>query len=1182
MYFSRREPPRSPEWIDYRAHKRWEAILIVGLFIAIVGVTIAIMGWHWTAAHTIGQFTGLLASFGALGHLGHTIHTLRQHPLDGTVPLKSIHSVKPVHPVAALPVSPHASALPVWSPHWGLWTLSLVIIMLIVGTALLALYRYPPNPPPYQESDGRPVATVGGSRFPSYAGTLSGSIAALALAVLFHGFLWPLGWWTFRWGVWLHWSEALTDLFALFFGAILVSRLYWRLWRQARTVWDEVVFYQDDQIPPPSFIGVIDNIYEVLQTRSPLYNNHWWYHLWVGQNSWSINLLRAPDRPDPTRITFILAGPDPAIRRVEQALATRYSNLRFWRTEPPQDHHWRFLLRWRLRYRTALHVIRLVSHDPTIPFDNVVQTLSSANTTSLETAPPVFIQLMMTPVSTRRARNRVQRAVNWARWGEMHSETEAAQQMQSLIGNGRWQTEWRAAADDYDMLMRLTGAWAFESKYAEILPRNVLTFRQQTRYWMTHHLPKMWPLVRGPVLWSSEVASVFLLPTGQTRVDDLHRLMIRRMPVPLAVNRTPAQAIVEGETNVPNKPWIPVGLHDQDREKNVLVRGIQGAGKSNTLINLVRADANERLADGSPARAVVLIDIGKDTAAAALEMVPPDREVIWFSPHEENNGWSLQALASNADRSAQVSHALQMLKDTFGDDAIGPRSEQILTQALRAIIEAKGPAASLTDLRNMLTDEKTRRAMLEKVSDNDVLDYWNREFEDGRKANAAFWEEALAAPRNKLDALLRHERVRASMDFATAREQMREVIDWDEVIAKRKVVILNIDKGALGTEATRLFGIAGLLGLWYAMQRQTKLKEEDRHKVSVIIDEAQNFLSKTFASIVTEGRAMGLQLAVAVRFLEEITDPLVRNTLINLCQNQIVYRTSSPSEAKELMYQVQRLFHNNVTLAEDVLALTNFSADDFMHLPNHMAICMWQAQGHVQMAFNARTFDWRPYRHPEWAAYHKANQPTTVKLEEPTGPTAAQRALEKINRARAEQAANDLTPNPERPESDEPTPVSEPQSGHAETLPPPVPVTPPRISDDGTWNYPGTEEAPVSPVTESPLEDESDEPPAVNPVDDTSLSELFVDAETVVSVSEMGTRILEASDEDRVDLDAVITELGLALSGLKQWQRNHAEASPKWIAQTLRDLQAKLPPQVFRATAWVQLSKAWSSSHAML
>ena len=1204
LFGSNHQVPGTPEWPHYQDRKRLDAILIGLAIVLSGGLVIALMGWQWTARHVVLGVQAFIHSFDWIGHIGRDVQALRTHPLDGK------QYTRPAASSATPTVAPAAHAtlpVPVVHPDVLLWITALgaVALATLIGVGLA--YRWHPAPAPYQDGVDAPPAPR--PRM-SYAGTVWGSLTLLVLIVLMHGFLWPVGWWSFRGVYWLHWLEADSTLVLALAGAILVSRTYWRLWRKARTVWDEITFYQDDSISPVAYISVLDSIYEVIQTRSALYNTHWFYHLWVGQNSWSLNLIRTPDRDDPTRVHFVLSAPDPAIRRVEQSLSTRYSNLRFRRTTPPITQDWPFLLRWRLKYRSALHVIRLVSRDPIVPFDNLIQAVSAANAVTPGDAPSLHVQVMMTPVGTHRARQRVQRAVNWVGWSQNQAEAEAGQQMLSQLGNGRWRTEWRAAADNYEILSRMTGAWAFESKYAEILPRNVLFLKRRTLQWMRFNMPKVWPLVRGPILWSSEAAAVFLFPTGETRVDDLSRSMMRRMPVPLDVNRDPDRAIVEGETNSPTHPYEKVGFHAMDREKNILIRGIQGAGKSNTEINLFRSDVMEKKPDGSWAKAVVLIDIGKDTAAAALQMIPPEREVIWFSPHDNANRWTIQPLASSAMGSAQVDQVLQMLVDVFGEDAIQARSRQILSQALRAVIEAEGPQASLTTLLGMLTSDDTRKSVLENVTDPAVLEFWYKEFAEGRETNASFWEEAMAAPRNKLDALLRHDRVRSAMDYKTARQETRQTIDWDEVIREGKVVIMNIDKAAMGSDSTRLFGIAGLLTLWYAIQRQTKIPEKERRKISVIIDEAQNFLSPTFTTILTEGRAMGLEMALAVRFLTEIKDTTIRDSVINLCQNQIVYRTTDTEEAKRLMYQAQRLYHNNLTLSEDVMAMTNFSADDFIHMENRHCICMWQAKGKVQMAFNARTFDWRPYAHPEWAQWHLDHQPSadptsvarplggrpTIDAHDAAAIAQQMQAVPTEAEATSETAVSDdpLMNGSMAPEDETSSTPRESQGNErieqpAAPLAQPTPAPETDPMSQGARVPFGYKKSELGSTADAPANGDKDEAPATASSGDPSRDALDMETDDLAADDEVAlvtrsspTRASESSAAwGSSALQTLIERTRVRVSELELWQRNR-HVDDAWMVRELTAILGESPDKpVMTQIVKSRLEKRWKDTAAV-
>jgi hypothetical protein len=795
--------------------------------------------------------------------------------------------------------------------------------------------------------------------------------------------LWPWWFppgWTAHWplGRWL-WSFGIAA--EIFFGSALISRLYWRAFRRETMVWDEIIFFQTDQITPSTYTGILDQIYETMQVRSRWLNTAALYRLFVGQNVWTLNVWRDPHDPhQPQALHIVLAGPRAIMPAIESALHTHYTNLRFVRRDKPPEYAWPYLLRWQLRYQSPLHLLRMPSNANSIPMETLAQQLAASSYPG--TPPPFHFQLLMMPVPTQRARRRIMQRWDIAQWEEFATERHAADQARTQIGNGRFRTEWRAGALDYAVLQRLAGVWQAENRHAELITHNVLIWRGFWRRWMRTGLPRLWPFIGGPTLWAGELTPIVMLPTGFIRVPDIVRSMTRRMPAALAIARDPLLSrpdltplgILEAEPSIPDLPRERVGLWEEDRHKNIMLLGIQGSGKSTNLINLYRTDVFARDAHGQPQKAVILMDIGKDTGWDALRCTPPEREVIWFRPSDPENRWMIQPLSSVAADATQVDQVLQMLVDVFGEDSIRARSKMILGNAIRAIIDVEGPRASFESLHKMITDSNYRDMIVDQIHNEQTKQFWQKEFAEGLANNPSFWEEALAAPRNKLDALLRNDFVKGSLDAATASRYMRHAIDWDRVIRDRQVVILNINKDELGAEATRLFGIAALLNLWYAIQRQQKIRYEHRTPVSILIDEAQNFLSPSFTSMLTEGRAYGLQAAIAVRFLTEIKDPVVQSAIVNLCQNRIIHRISLVDEAKTLMHLGQQLYMNNITLNEDVQSITNFAADDYMHLADRTAICMWQAHGVLQPPFFAHTIDWRPYAHDEWSAYHLAHQ----------------------------------------------------------------------------------------------------------------------------------------------------------------------------------------------------------------
>ena len=784
------------------------------------------------------------------------------------------------------------------------------------------------------------------------------------------------------------WGTVLTGLFfglLLFVAAMLASRWYWWNRRRHTMIWYEIRLFQDDTTEPARVRGVFDQLWDGLYPRHRWVGT-WAPYRWFTGTTWYTWAV-ARDHAVDDQIHLLLGAPADVMDRVLHAWQNIYQNVRFepWKhgLHPPQAQ----MLRWRVHHRSWLRLTTLASNNGTLPVEAMLQAISREGWRGDAPLPDVCCTYTFTPIPTHRAWQRLEQGARYAEWEADSPAQSAARSAITQVGRGRWQTEWRAATTNYDMMQRILGAWALHNHWAILVGHNVVFWRRLFHQWFAAGVPRLWGW-HGPKFWSGECATFFPWPTGRLRISDLNRSMTRRMPAPRPLVVSSPLALMQAEGGQ------YVGLKESDRHKNVLLLGIQGSGKSTSLLNMFRNDVLAVDAQGRPAKAVILVDIGKDTAKAALRLVPPDRKVIWFAPASDLNTWLIQPFVSGAQDGTQMEHLLDLFQEIFGEEAIGPRSRQILGHVFATVIAAgtEEDPPTFDHAYQMLADETVRDRMVAQAAALGRLpahtaDYWSREYPQLNAANPGFWQEAAAAPRNKLDAFLRNEALRGAIGAGDVAGIVRKAIDWERVIRERQVVIMDLDQARMSRQSTALFGVTATLLLWHAIQRQGLKSEADRIPVSLLYDEAQEYLSPQFLRYLALGRAYGFQTALCTRFLLEIEDDRLRAGLVNLCQNRIIHRIPEEQDAKALMMQMMTVYINNINLAEEVQGIERFMADDIMRLPDRQAICVWQADGAVQSPFHAYTIDWRPFAHEEWALAHLAHQPVlTPSSHAPTAP----------------------------------------------------------------------------------------------------------------------------------------------------------------------------------------------------
>ena len=801
--------------------------------------------------------------------------------------------------------------------------------LVLWAVALFGLFLYLDKQP------GPKPVTTGPSPKPVHPTEIS-SIVASVLPGIIHFLLWAL---------------------ALMILAILVwigYRYYMRLRRVQAMRVEEVKLGPDDTSTPYEVMSALDAIHGQMLTR--------YAGGAMGQNSFAFEIVRRSEGD----IHFLLAAPYEWLRAVEDIWRSKYTNIRF---EPWKDRR----RRWPFAQQIGLtkhwrHATETVKDYQNSVVESMIQAVDRADG-------EVHFQYLLTPIPSEpvhaelrgHIRNieyqaRQQQTVDPASPGVGYAESQVVKDALQLYGKSVYRVEMRLAADTWDGIQRVFGA------LKEADGEN--TFKAST-VWFAKGLWTEWLYARVPslaffksyVMFSFPLATIIHFPTARLRVNSLNRMLVRRGPAPRAIPRDEGLAILQDEHG-------PVGIPESDRKYNVLLIGSQGSGKTTDLLNIIKVDSRQRDSRGQN-KAIVLIDIGKDTAKRALGIVPSDRRVIYFDPADPNCPWSMNPLLASVNEAVLADNVLEGLTEVFGDEAIRARSREFLGNSILAVRDVLGDQANFTDVYRLMTEEDFRNKIIQGVHDQHQRQYWQVTFTNAMANNPRFIEEGLAAPRNKLDEVLRNPLIRAALESSAERRQ----IDLRDIVQGRGVLVANLDKSKLGKTGARLLGIMLITMLWHALQAQTDVPEADRVPVSLVLDEAQNFISEGFLDILAEGRAYGAQTTVAVRFLGEIASDKVIQGLQALAQNLIVHQFELVEEAEVFMKRFARIYTNMVQVNAESQDALNFGADDFIRLPKYNAICRFMVGGTPQQAFLAQTIPWEQAYHKEWDQAHKVQQP---------------------------------------------------------------------------------------------------------------------------------------------------------------------------------------------------------------
>jgi hypothetical protein len=117
-------------------------------------------------------------------------------------------------------------------------------------------------------------------------------------------------------------------------------------------------------------------------------------------------------------------------------------------------------------------------------------------------------------------------------------------------------------------------------------------------------------------------------------------------------------------------------------------------------------------------------------------------------------------------------------------------------------------------------------------------------------------------------------------------------LDLDQVLAEKRVLLVPLSAGTLGSETASLLGTVLLAGVWFAVMRRVELVPGERHPIFVYVDEAQAVLKLPvdLADMLSTARGLGASFTLAHQHLGQIEDKLTRSALLGTVRSQIVFQ----------------------------------------------------------------------------------------------------------------------------------------------------------------------------------------------------------------------------------------------------------------------------------------------------
>lgn len=329
---------------------------------------------------------------------------------------------------------------------------------------------------------------------------------------------------------------------------------------------------------------------------------------------------------------------------------------------------------------------------------------------------------------------------------------------------------------------------------------------------------------------------------------------------------------VIGETIYKNR-LTKYGLLSEDRRRHVYVIGKTGTGKSTLLANMAINDLKHN-------EGMCVIDPHGDLVETLLDFIPKHRinDVVYFDPADTERTVQINLFEGEnvVHRELIASGIISVFKKLYGY-SWGPRLEYILRNCLLTLL--KSPEAKLSDILDLLTNEKFREKIVNKLDDPILKNFWVNEY---NKMHDRQRQEQIASILNKVGQFVSSPLVRNVVNTT------QSSFSIEELMSQGKILLINLSQGRLGEDNATLLGAMMITKIQLAAMARVNVSEDKRPDFYLYVDEFQNFATDAFIKILSEARKYHLNLTLANQYIDQIPEE-VRNAIFGNCGNIISF-----------------------------------------------------------------------------------------------------------------------------------------------------------------------------------------------------------------------------------------------------------------------------------------------------
>ncbi|PIQ67600.1 hypothetical protein CO173_03620 [Candidatus Uhrbacteria bacterium CG_4_9_14_3_um_filter_41_35] len=388
------------------------------------------------------------------------------------------------------------------------------------------------------------------------------------------------------------------------------------------------------------------------------------------------------------------------------------------------------------------------------------------------------------------------------------------------------------------------------------------------------------------ILNTEELASIFHLPGATTETPNIRWMLARIAPAP---PEAPSSGDLHIGTNTYRGVTRDIYMNREDRRRHMYIIGKTGSGKS----WLMRYMINQDIKNGE---GVCVMDPHGDLSDMVMGTIPKHRidDVVYFNPSDTERPMGLNMLEapSAADRDFAVQDMISIFMMLFPPEMIGPMFEHSMRNYMLTLMSDMENPGTLAEIPKMVTDEAFQKKWLAKVTDPTVRSFWEDEVANMSDYHKSEMSGYLVS---KVGRFVENEMMRNIIGQPKSAFNFREIMDTG------KILLINLAKGKTGDVNSNLLGLIIVSKLQMAAFGRADMDEDKRKDFYVYIDEFQNYITPSIATILSEARKYRLNMIMAHQYLAQLSEkgPETLNAVLGNVGNTFVARVG-PEDTETL------------------------------------------------------------------------------------------------------------------------------------------------------------------------------------------------------------------------------------------------------------------------------------------